>query len=628
MAQAQGSEGNVRTSESGPRLDWEKLFVVLTLAGAVVGALGQKSLPPQILLGLHLGTYFFGCFYALIEVMRGFAEGVIEVDLLMVLAAVGAASVGAWDEGATLLFLFSLSNVLQHYAMQRTEAAVAALMDLRPDNVHVLRQGEIVNLPLEQVQVGETLVLKPGERLALDGQILLGEAHFDESSLTGEADPVHKSVGASVLSGTLNQNGLVHVQVTKLANESTLARLVSLVSQARSEKAKSQTALEIFERRYAVVILLSVGAFIALGPSLTGLTFEANFYRAMTLLTVASPCALVISVPAALLSALANAARHGVLLKGGAHLENLAQIRAVAFDKTGTLTEGKPAVIRSIVAEGASMEELWQVAARAEMASQHPLALAIRRLVSGPEPAMPDSFESVTGKGLKATWDGRNALVGSPRLMLEAGLEIPPELNPTDQEGSLILVHRGHWLGALIVADPIRPDVRAHLERIQQCGVEHLIMLSGDRTAAAAAVATKLGLHEFRAELLPEQKLEVLKELKAKYGAVAMVGDGINDAPALATATVGVAMGKGGTDVALESADVVLMRDDLSTLAYALELSRRSQAIIRQNIAFALGVMVILVIATLTVGIPLPLGVVGHEGSTLIVVANGLRLLR
>lgn len=608
----------------------ERLFVGLTLAG-LLGAWGleQSGAGATWLLTVHLATFFVGSAFALREVVEGLREGAIEVDLLMVLAAAGAASVGAWDEGAMLLFLFSLSNVLQHYAMQRTEIAIAALLDLRPDRVTVRRGKALLLLATEEVAVDEVMVLRPGDRIPLDGRIVRGSAFVDEAALTGESRPVFKEVGSPVLAGTVNQNGSLEVRVERLASESTLARMIDLVSSARERKANSQTALEVFERRYAVFVLLSVLAFIAFAPMMTGKSFTDTFYQAMTLLTVASPCALVISVPATLLSALANAAREGVLIKGGANLENLAKVKVVALDKTGTLTVGRPAVVEVLPAPGVSVEELVAVAARAEHASEHPLARAVLRHAQelGLEIEPPESFEAITGKGVVATWDAQRAFVGSPRLLREAGLEADPRLHGS-AEGSLLLVHREKWLGSLVVADPERPDVARQLEALRSAGVDRLVMLTGDRESVAQAVAQRLGIDEVHAHLLPEDKLEVLARLQREYGPAAMVGDGINDAPALAAATVGVAMGVGGTDVALESADVVLMRDDLAALGYALGLARKARTVVWQNIAFALAVIVTLVTVALVRGIPLPLGVVGHEGSTLLVVANGLRLLR
>lgn len=631
-------------TRSEPRLAWrldrtfvEPLFVALTLLGILAGlVLEHGGASAELLLVVHSVTYVFGGFFAVGAIIEALKERTVEVDLLMVLAALGAAYVDAWTEGAILLFLFSLSNVLQHYAMRRTHQAIAALLELRPDTVAVRRGEQLVMLPLDAVQPGEVMVLRPGDRVALDALVVRGSGSFDESALTGEAMPVHKQPGDTIFAGTVNQSGAIDAQVTKPAAESTLARIINLVSEARERKARTQSFLDTFEQRYAIGIIVAVGLFIVLVPLLTGADFGANFYRAMTLLTVASPCALVISVPAALLSAIANAARHGVLFKGGAHLEDLSRIKVVAFDKTGTITYGKPDVTDVLPQPGVSAAELLATAARAELPSEHPIAGAVRAYAAqqGLTLAEPESFEAVPGRGVRAGWDGATTLVGTPRLMEQFGLAVPDALREeldrlaAAGRGSSLLVNRdGRWLGILTVMDRERPEMAAKIAALRAAGVEHVVMLTGDNRRVAEALAQRVGIDEVHAELLPEQKLALIGEFQRNYGPTAMVGDGINDAPALAAASSGIAMGAAGTDVAMETADVVLMRDDLGAIAYALTLSKRAQRIVRQNIAFALGVIVVLVGFALTIGIPLPLGVVGHEGSTLIVVMNGLRLL-
>lgn len=623
-----------------PRLDdatIEPLFVALTLAGIVAGLLlGHAGAPAGLILAVHVVTYFFGGFYAVRAIIEALRERTVEVDLLMVLAALGAAYVDAWTEGAILLFLFSLSNVLQNYAMARTERAISALLELRPDTVTVRRGDELLELALEAVQVGDVIALRPGDRVPLDGTILRGAASFDESAITGESMPVQKGVGEAVLAGTLNQSGALDVQVTKPASESTLARIITMVSEAQARKARTQSFLDRFEQRYAIGVIGVVLLFITLVPAFTGVDWGDNFYRGMVLLTVASPCALVISVPAALLSAIANAARRGVLFKGGAHLEELSRVKVVAFDKTGTLTFGRPEVMDVLPQPGVSADELLEAVARAELPSEHPIARAIVAYAAGRgiSPAEPEQFQAVTGMGVRAGWGGQETLVGSARLMEQSGAPAPAELLAEadrlagEGRGTVLLARRGErWLGLVTVMDRERPDAAAKIAALRAAGVERVVMLTGDNARVAEAMGRRLGVDEVHAGLLPEDKLRMVGELGRRYGPTAMVGDGVNDAPALAAANTGIAMGAAGTDAALETADIVLMSDDLGAIAYAVELSKRTQRVVWQNIVFALAVVVTLVGFTLTIGVPLPLGVVGHEGSTIIVVLNGLRLL-
>jgi Zn2+/Cd2+-exporting ATPase len=615
----------------------EPLFVALTLVGIAASLMTERfGAPAGVHLAVNIATYFVGGFYAVRAITAALRERTIEVDLLMVIAALGAAYVDAWTEGAILLFLFSLSNVLQGYAMRRTERAISALLKLRPDEVNIRRDGEDMAIATEQVRVGDLMLLRPGDRVPLDGTIQRGSANFDESAITGESMPVQRDEGAHVLAGTLNINGALEVLVTKHASESTLARIIAMVSEAQARKASTQSFLDRAEQYYAMGVIVAVLLFISLVPTISGVPFGTNFYRGMVLLTVASPCALVISVPAALLSAIANAARKGVLFKGGAHLEELSKVKVIAFDKTGTLTFGHPELTDVLPEPGVSVTELLEAVARAEQPSEHPIARAIMTYAEaqGIVPAEPEQFSAVTGMGVRATWDGEETRVGSPRLMAQAGIDVPAEMLAEmdrladEGRGTVLLAHRGErWLGMVTVMDRERPDAAEKLAGLRACGIERIVMLTGDHVRIAEAMGHRLGIDEVYAGLLPEDKLRMVEELGKKYGPVAMVGDGVNDAPALAAASSGIAMGAAGTDAALETADIVLMSDDLGAIGYAVGLSKRTQRIVWQNITFALAVVVVLVISTLTIGVPLPLGVVGHEGSTIIVVLNGLRLL-
>jgi Zn2+/Cd2+-exporting ATPase len=595
--------------------------------------------PRTAVVALFALSYVAGGTFATINALRDLVlERTVSVDFLMITAAIGAAIVGHWEEGAILLGLFSTSNALEHHALGRTQRAVRALMELSPEVATVLRDGGERVVPVEELRLGEVVLVRPGERVAVDGAVLAGETAIDQSAITGESVPVEKSAGDSVFAGTINGYGAIRVRVDRLHQESTLAKIVQFVEEAQAEKSETQRFTDRFEGWYAVgVIAFSILVGIV-PPLFLGQPWDASIYRAITLLVVASPCALVISTPASTLSALANAARNGVLFKGSAFLEEIGVTRTIAFDKTGTLTYGRPALTDVVsFGSGWSEEDVLRLAASAERLSEHHIAAAVVRGAGerGLPLAEAVAFRAFPGKGIYAQVDGHRVevLVGNGMLFAEFGVMVPPAAVATadrlrDNGRSAVFVGDGEAVRGLVaVADTLRPGARGVIQSLKAQGIARIVMLTGDNARVAQAIGAELGIAEVSADLLPEEKLRVIEELRAG-GPVAMVGDGVNDAPALATASIGVAMGGAGTDVALETADVVLMADDLSKLPYAIDLSRRTRRTIRQNLAFSLAVIVILVIATLTVGIPLPLGVVGHEGSTVIVVLNGLRLLR
>jgi Cd2+/Zn2+-exporting ATPase len=564
----------------------------------------------------------------------------IDVDLLMILAALGAAYVGAPMEGAVLLFLFSLSNVLQSFAIDQTRRAIHALMKLRPEKALTRRQGELVLLDLAELVVGDLVVVRPGEAVPLDGTVRDGSSNVDESSLTGESMPVQKQPGDSVFAGTLNQTGGLEFEVTRLAKDSALAKLVELVEEAQSEKASAQRWLDRAEQYYAVGVILFTVALV-LVPMALGEPFDRSFYRAITVMVVASPCALIISTPASILSAIGGAARRGVLFKGGAHLERAGSIDAIAFDKTGTLTLGKPQVTDLVVdgqrwaGEGtlpSPWRDLLLLAAAVERKSEHPLAAAVVAKALAVELGIPEAtdFQSISGKGASALVEGRRVAVGSPR-MFEGVQGVAPyqaELHRLQDQGKtvMLVVEEETVRGLIAVADVLRPDARQTVQALRRLGFRRLVMVTGDNERVARAIGTEVGVDEVYADLLPQHKVAVLKELKKSYR-VAMVGDGINDAPALATSDLGIAMGAAGTDVALESADMVIMGERLERLPFAFALSRRARRVVIANLAFALSVIVVLVGFSLAGELPLPLGVLGHEGSTVLVCLNGLRML-
>ncbi len=624
----------------------ERKELVLMLTAAVTLAAGGLAglLGWSVLAGVaYTLTYMSGGWTGAVNALQSLRERHLDVDLLMILAALGAAVVGAPFEGGMLLFLFSLSNVLQNHALSRSRSAIRSLMKLRPSEVRCEEDdGATRMLPVEAVGVGAVVRLRPGDRIALDGEVLAGESSVDESSLSGESMPVLKSPGSGLFAGTINQQGSLRYRVTRLAADSTLARIIQLVEEAQEEKARSQRFLERAENYYAsFVILFTIGLIVV--PPLMGADFAASFYRAMTILVVASPCALVISTPAAFWAAIAGAARRGVLFKGGVHLEQLASVDTVALDKTGTLTSGRPAVtdIMFFPEGGVGESAFLQLVASLESQSEHPIARAIEDAAkaTGGDLLPVEGFQSFPGKGAEARVQGRALMIGSPLFYEErGGLLDGARSAAVDQllaQGKTVvfLAESGDGsmppslLGWLAVADQLREEARVSIQQLRDLGIRRIVMLTGDNQKVAEAVAREAGISEVFAGLLPADKLERIKAL-TETGTVAMVGDGVNDAPALAKAHVGIAMGAAGTDVAMETADVVLMGSRLDHLVEAFALARKSRRVVVQNLVFALSVILVLVVFALMDRIPLPVGVLGHEGSTVLVCLNGLRLLR
>jgi Cd2+/Zn2+-exporting ATPase len=556
-------------------------------------------------------------------------EHKLNVDLLMVLAALGAASVGQAGDGAILLFLFSLSNALQAWAFGRTKNAIRALMKLHPEGATVVdADGRERWVRLEELHPGDTVLVHPGERFPADARLADGYTWADESALTGESVPVDKSPGDVVFGGTLNGEGVVRARVDRPASESALARLVRMVEDAQAAKGPTEEFAARFEGPYTIAVLLSVPVVFFGLHLLGGVASGPAWYRAMTFLVVASPCAVVISTPAAVLAAMAAGARNGTLFKSGAALEALAAARIVAFDKTGTLTEGKMRLVEVATLEG-SEGEARALAAGLERHSEHPVARAVVDAWTGDAPRV-DDVQAVRGQGIRGQLAGETVWAGSRRMAAAQGASVSAEaerrLAALEISGvTAILLGRGTRVTAVLgVADTPRAEAPAAVRALRERGLR-VVMLTGDREAVARHVAADLGIDEIRAELLPEHKLDAIAGLR-REGRVAMVGDGVNDAPALAAAHVGVAMGS-GSDVSLESADLVLMKSDLSRMAGAVGLARKTAATIRFNLTFAMGVIVIVGTLSLFGRIPLPLGVVAHEGGTIFVVTVGLRLL-
>lgn len=625
---------------------WQKVLVSVAGVALVAGfALSRTGSAPPLTLNLLWAVAYVTAGYSGVRsTIRALRMLALDIDVLMVVAAIGAALINAPAEGALLLFLFSLSSLLQDLAVGKARRAIAALLDLRPQ-VALVKEGEqLTETPVDAVPVGAHIVLRPGERVPLDGEIVTGFGSINQAPVTGESIPVEKQPGDQVFTGTLNEEGSLEVKVTRPSSDSTLARMISLVEAAQSEKATTQQFLDTAEQYYAGGVIAVTAGLAVLPPLLSQITFGDAFYRAVTVMVVASPCALILSTPAAILSAIAGLGRRGILVKGGKHLEDGATIKAVAFDKTGTLTVGRPSVTDVIPLSSFSstepLRELLSLAAQAEGLSDHPLAKAIidRATEDGlPLPPLQD-YQNITGRGGEAVLsDGTRVIFGSVKLMQDRGCRGIEELKKIAEDlelaGKTIVCVAKHnsgsceIAGVLALQDVLRKDAAHAVQCLRQMGIKRIVMLSGDSPGVAKAVAAQAGIDEVYGGLMPEDKVRAIKEISMLTPAM-MVGDGINDAPALAAANLGLAMGAAGTDVAMETADVVLMSHDLAQVPIFLQVSRKARRVIAQNLGFAVAVVMLLLIATLGFHLTLSLGVLGHEGSTVLVCLNGLRLLR
>jgi len=614
----------------------EVLFSLMAGLLVLIGWLGQTffGLNELVATGIYITAYLFGGWEISHHAWHALRERHFDTDLLMVAAAIGAAILGEWTEGALLLFLFSLGHALEERALDHARSAVRALADLAPKIALVKRGNRETELPVEQVTLEDIVVVRPGVRIPVDGQVLSGQSSVNQSPVTGESIPVDKSPGSQVFAGSINGEGALEVSATRLAKDSTLSRVMKLVEEAQTQKSPTQQITEKFSSIF-VPLVLGADLLLIVIPPLFGVSFRESFLRAMTLLVAASPCALALGTPSAILAAIAQSARHGVLIKGGAHLENLGRIKAIAFDKTGTITKGKPELTDLIPLADISADDVLVLAAAVESRSAHPLAQAVVQAAQERNLELPSAVEvtSVTGRGVKAQVNGKLVQVGNVNMFDEAGVPVSESVlrdvqGLEDQGKTAMLVYQEQkLLGLIAVADVIRFDAPAAVARLRELGVGKTVMLTGDNARVAAHIASQVDLSDTHSDLLPEDKLSVIRSLVNEYGEVAMVGDGVNDAPALANSTVGIAMGGAGTDVALETADVALMGDDLSKLPFAVGLSRAARRTIIQNLVIALGVIAMLVVASVTGIVGIGLAVVFHEGSTIVVVLNSLRLL-
>jgi Cd2+/Zn2+-exporting ATPase len=558
----------------------------------------------------------------------------LDINVLMTVAVVGAMAIGEWSEAASVVFLFALAQWLETGSMERARGAIRALMDLTPVEATVRRGGVEARVDVEAVAVGELIIVRPGDKIPLDGVVISGESHVNQAPVTGESLPAEKRAGDEVFAGTINGRGALEIEVRKLRRDSTLVRIIHLVERAQAQRAPTQAFVDRFARSYTPAVLL-LAAGVTIVPPLFGQPFGEWLYRALVLLVIACPCALVISTPVSIVSALAAAARKGVLIKGGIHLERTGAIRCLAFDKTGTLTKGDIKVMAVQPLDGASADTVVRLAATLEARSEHPIARAILEYAAqtGVAPAPASGFQSLPGLGAEALVEGQRSLIGNHRLFEERALctpEVHERLeNLAAHGGTAVLVARGReTLGVIAVADEVRETGRDVIDLLRREGVAHLVLLTGDNATTAAAACRALGMDDYRAELLPEDKVTAVEELRRRYGTVAMVGDGVNDAPALAAADVGIAMGVAGSDAALETADVALMADELLKIPFALRLSRATLRNIKANIAFSLVLKAAFLVLAMAGLATLWMAVVADMGASLIVIANALRLLK
>lgn len=652
-----GMTATAQGEVTAPQSFWKRrgrlvMTAVSGVALAVGVAGGYLGLPREATLALLAVATIAGGWYVVPRGIRAAVNRALDMNFLMTIAAAGAWIIGEQGEAAATLFLFAVAELLESYSMDRARNAIKALMDLSPAEATVRRNGADVRVPITEVAVGETVVVRPGEKLSVDGEVVGGRSSVNQAPITGESMPVDKEAGDDVFAGSLNGHGMLEIRSTKPASDTTLARIIHAVEEAQASRAPSQTFVDRFARVYTPAVV-GIAVLLAVVPPLVGLgTWDTWIYRALAMLVVACPCALVISTPVSIVSGLAGAARAGILIKGGAHLENAGRVSVVAFDKTGTLTEGRPAVTDVLPLDGTTDAELLALAAGVERHSEHPLAHAVMHYATAQGVIAPASrdFQALVGRGARAVvardGDQRGAavhvLLGNARLAEEAGglaASARDAMERLEREGKTVVVvlersadgpssSGARTLGVIAIADRPRPEAKEALQALHDVGVRRIVMLTGDNHGTAAAIASALGVDEVHAELLPDDKVRVVRGIEQSGVRVAFVGDGVNDAPALAASTVGVAMGAAGTDVALETADVALMSDDLRKLALAVRVSRRTLGIIKQNIALSLAIKAVFLVLAVSGWATLWMAVAADMGGSLVVVANGLRARR
>jgi len=615
----------------------ESRIILLSICGfltAIGFALEKLGGSATAVKGIYTAAILIGGYYPAKVGIAAFRSLTLNINTLLIFGAIGAVLIGQWQEAAVLVFVYSLGSVLEAYAVGKARGSIRALMDLAPKEALVKRNGNDVTLPVEEINPGDVMIVRPGEKIPLDGEVISGSSAVDQSTITGESIPVGKGTGDEVFAGTINQRGAMEIRVTRLAQDTTLARIIHLVEEAQTKKSSYQRFGEKFGKYYTPAMFLLAILVTVIPPLFLAQPFHQWFYRGLVLLVVSCSCGLALSVPVAVVAAISNAARHGILFKGGACLEAASGLKAIAFDKTGTLTIGRPVVSDFLATNTVSQKNILSIAASIESRSEHPLAEAILRHAHEKAAVIQpvSEFESLPGLGARARISGSFYQIGSARLfesLLATDYSTLDKRSVFQSQGKTVILvgTEDQIIGIITVADQLRSETASAIASLKKVGLRHVVMLTGDNKGTAEAVALRAGVDDYRSELLPQEKVDAIHALRKRFGQVAMVGDGVNDAPAMAEANIGIAMGATGTDVVLETADIALMSDDLSRLPYTLNLSRRAINNIKQNVVASLSIVAFLVPAALFGWVSLVSGLLINEVSALIVICNGLRLL-
>ncbi|HFD0873817.1 cadmium-translocating P-type ATPase CadA [Enterococcus faecium] len=630
------TEPRIETKEPFVKRNWNLLvslfFIILALGSQVVN--GEDALLTE---GLFILAIIIGGFSLFKEGFSDLLKLNFSMESLMTIAIIGAAIIGEWTEGSIVVILFAISEALERFSMDKARQSIRSLMDIAPKEALIRRNNVEQMINVSKIEVGDIMIIKPGQKIAMDGQVIKGHSSVNQAAITGESVPIEKNINDDIFAGTINEEGALEVKVTKHVNDTTIAKIIHLVEEAQGERAPAQAFVDKFAKYYTPTIMVIAALIVIVPPLFFNGDWNTWLYQGLSLLVVGCPCSLVISTPVSIVSAIGNSAKNGVLVKGGIYLEEIGGLKAIAFDKTGTLTKGTPTVTDFTTVDSKDEEKYFSIITALESYSQHPLASAIlkeadNRAISY-KSVVVDEFTSITGKGIQGNIEGITYLVGSPKLfesILTDNSKIIENYQRLQQQGktAMLLGTDKQILAVIAVADELRESSKAVIEKLHDLGIEHTIMLTGDNATTAQSIGKQTGVTEIKGDLMPQDKLDYIKSLKETYGKVAMVGDGINDAPALAASTVGIAMGGAGTDTALETADVALMGDDLQKLPFIVKLSRQTLRIIKQNITFSLGIKLLALLLVVPGWLTLWIAILADMGATILVTLNGLRLMK
>ena len=616
--------------------NWTLIVAVILIGIAFYFRLTQGE-ESAISIGFFVSAIVIGGFNLFVEGIKDLLKLEFSMEVLMTVAIIGASIIGKWAEGSIVVILFAISEALERFSMDKARQSIRSLMDIAPKEALIRRGNQEQTIPVADIQIGDVMLIKPGQKIAMDGVVIKGHSAVNQAAITGESVPVDKQVNDDIFAGTLNEEGALEVEVTKHVNDTTIAKIIHLVEEAQGERAPAQAFVDTFAKYYTPAIMAISALIIVIPPLFFGGDWNTWLYQGLSLLVVGCPCSLVISTPVSIVSAIGNSAKNGVLVKGGIYLEELGGLKAIAFDKTGTLTKGKPVVTDFLVSESEHESDYLMVIAALEVLSQHPLAAAIVNEADSRglnySSINITNFSSITGKGIEGVYQGVNYLVGSPKLFNEELIEqsiIMKDYDRLLEQGKTAMIFgtTQEILAVIAVADEVRESSKEVIKKLHQLGIEHTIMLTGDNIKTAQFIGSEIGVTDIKGDLMPEDKLDYIKQLQKTYGKVAMIGDGVNDAPALAASTVGIAMGGAGTDTASETADVALMGDDLQKLPFIIGLSRKTLKIIKQNITFSLGIKLLALLLIIPGWLTLWIAIVADMGATLLVTLNGLRLMK